>query len=264
MTPPSMVEVTAVRKCFAHRAPKSPPALDGITLKVGLGEFVSIVGTSGCGKTTLLNIIAGLVPPDQGRVTVGGHVVSGVSRNVGYVFQQASLLPWLSVRANVELGMKLRGVTAKRRAEVADALLSQVGLGRFADSLPHHLSGGMAKRAEIVRVLAIDPDLLLMDEPFGALDAQTKIHMQNMLLVLLQQETRKTVIFVTHDLEEAVTLSDRVITMSAHPGRIKREHVIGLPRPRDSRQARLNPQFGELLRPVWDDIEPSRDRSDVE
>jgi NitT/TauT family transport system ATP-binding protein len=263
MTPSPMVQVTDVRKCFARRAAEALPALDGISFSVGLGEFVSIVGTSGCGKTTLLNIIAGLLAPDQGHVTVGGRVVSGVNRNVGYVFQQASLLPWLSVRANVELGMKVRGVAAKTRAEVADSLISQVGLGRFADAFPHQLSGGMAKRAEIIRVLAIDPDLLLMDEPFGALDAQTKIHMQNMLLVLLQQEARKTVIFITHDLEEAVTLSDRVITMSAHPGRIKRQHVIGLPRPRDSRQARLNPRFSELLRPVWDDIEPSNGASDV-
>ncbi len=250
-----MLELSNIGKSFS-RGGERFLALDGINLKVQEGEFVSIVGTSGCGKTTLLNIIAGLMRPDVGSVSIRGNPVRGVSRSVGYTFQQATLLPWRTVRSNVELGLELRGVAPAERRVTAMRLLEQVDLAPFANSYPHQLSGGMAKRAEIVRVLAIDPELLLMDEPFGALDAQTKINMQNALLDVLQK-LRKTVIFITHDLEEAVVLSDRVVTLAARPGRIKREHAIGLPRPRDSRAARLDPRFADFLRPVWEDIEPS-------
>lgn len=253
-----MVEMKHVHKRFS-RAGKTFTALDDINLRVEEGEFVSIVGTSGCGKSTILNIMAGLLRPDEGQVSVRGAVVKGVDRKVGYTFQQASLLPWRTVRSNVEMGLELRGVDSVERERVASALIEQVGLTSFADVYPHQLSGGMMKRAEIVRVLAIDPELLLMDEPFGALDAQTKIHMQNLLLDLLQR-MRKTVVFITHDLEEAVVLSDRVITMTARPGKILREHAIALPRPRASRNARLDPRFQECLRPVWEDIEPVGER----
>jgi len=249
-----MVEVSNLGKGFARNGSRFT-VLDGISFNVREGEFVSIVGASGCGKTTLLNIIAGLMHPDEGEVAVRGHPVIGVSRKVDYTFQQPSLLPWRTILANVELGLELRGVSESERRRIATELLQQVGLGEFANVYPHQLSGGMAKRAEIVRVLAIDPELLLMDEPFGALDAQTKIHMQDLLLDLMQR-IRKTVIFITHDLEEAVVLSDRVVTMSAGPGRIKRQHSIGLGRPRDSRRARLDARFADFLRPVWEDIEP--------
>jgi len=249
----SMVEVAGVRKEFFVSG-KRLTALESISFNVEEGEFVSIVGSSGCGKTTMLNIIAGLIHPEEGRVTVRGRAVHGVDRKVGYTFQQATLLPWRTVRANVEIGLEIRGVPAAERRDKTDALLRQVGLIEFADVYPHQLSGGMAKRVEIVRMLAIDPEVLLMDEPFGALDAQTKIHMQNVLLNLLQN-LRKTVIFITHDLEEAVVLSDRVITLSARPGRIKRQHRIELDRPRDSRFARLDPRFAAFLRPVLEDIE---------
>lgn len=250
-----MLELSGVCKTFG-RGGERFLALDGISLQVREGEFVSIVGTSGCGKTTLLNIIAGLMRPDGGSVSILGKPVRGVSRSVGYTFQQATLLPWRTVLSNVELGLELRGVAPATRRETAMRLLEQVDLAPFAHAYPHQLSGGMAKRAEIVRILAIDPDLLLMDEPFGALDAQTKINMQDVLLHVLQT-MRKTVIFITHDLEEAVVLSDRVLTLAARPGRVKHEHVIGLPRPRDSRAARLDPRFADFLRLVWDDIEPS-------
>ena len=250
----SMVEVSKLGKFFARNGARFP-VLESISFNVREGEFVSIVGASGCGKTTLLNIIAGLMPPDVGEVAVRGRPVNGVNRKVGYTFQQTSLLPWRTIRANVELGLELRGVPEDERRRIALDLLQQVGLSEFTGVYPHQLSGGMAKRAEIVRVLAIDPELLLMDEPFGALDAQTKIHMQDLLLELMQR-LQKTVIFITHDLEEAVVLSDRVLTMSARPGRIKRQHAIGLGRPRDSRRARLDAHFAEYLRPVWEDIEP--------
>ena len=252
-----MVAVSNLGKGFAREGTRLN-VLEGINLNVGEGEFVSIVGASGCGKTTLLNIIAGLMAPDEGQVAVRGKPVAGINRKVGYTFQQTSLLPWRTVLANVELGLELRGVAEAERRRVASDLLQQVGLADFANVYPHQLSGGMAKRAEIVRVLAIDPELLLMDEPFGALDAQTKIHMQDLLLELMQR-LQKTVIFITHDLEEAVVLSDRVVTLSPRPGRIRRQHAIGLGRPRDSRRARLDAHFTEYLRPVWEDIEPSVD-----
>lgn len=250
----AMVEVSQVAKRF-DRPGASFTALQDINFKVEEGEFVSLVGSSGCGKSTMLNIIAGLIKPDQGQVMIRGVAVKGVDRSVGYTFQQSTLLPWRTVRANVELGLELRGVDQTERSRVALDLIEQVGLTGFGDAYPHQLSGGMVKRAEIIRVLAIDPQLLLMDEPFGALDAQTKIHMQNLLLDLLQR-VRKTVIFITHDLDEAVVLSDRIITMRARPGRVIREHTIRLKRPRDSRLARLDPDFISCLKPVWDDIEP--------
>jgi NitT/TauT family transport system ATP-binding protein len=256
-----MVEVARVRKQYERNGIHFT-ALDGISFRVDEGEFVSVVGPSGCGKTTLLNIVAGLLPPDEGQVAIRGQKVTSVSRDVGYTFQQASLLPWRTIRANVELGLEIRGVPQAERRRTADELLDQVGIGEFADAYPHQLSGGMAKRAEIVRVLAIDPELLLLDEPFGALDAQTKVHMQNLLLDLLQR-MQKTVLFITHDLEEAVVLSDRVITLSANPGRIKRQHRIDLGRPRDSRRTRLDTRFAEFLRPVWDDIEPLSETTGV-
>jgi len=254
----AVVELTAVGKWF-NRGTERFAALDNIDLVVEEGEFVSIVGASGCGKSTILNIMAGLMRADEGRVRVRGNTVRGVDRKVAYTFQQASLLPWRTVKHNVEMGLELRGFEHARRARVAMDLIDQVGLSGFADAYPHQLSGGMMKRAEIVRALAIDPEVLLMDEPFGALDAQTKIHMQNLLLETLKKR-HMTVVFITHDLEEAVVLSDRVITMTQRPGRILREHTITLPRPRDARTARLDANFTRLLRPIWDDIEPQEAR----
>lgn len=250
-----MLEVKNLRKAYATPQGKFW-ALDNVSFRVNEGEFVSVVGSSGCGKTTLLNIIAGVVPADEGQVMLRGELVQSVRRNVGYTFQQATLLPWRTIRANVELGLELRNIRASERRARAQDLLAQVGLAGFEDVYPHQMSGGMAKRAEIARVLAIDPELLLMDEPFGALDAQTKLQMHNGLLDLLQK-FRKTVIFITHDLDEAVVLSDRVITMSARPGRIKNEYKIDLERPRNSRAARLDRRFPEILRPIWEDIEPA-------
>jgi NitT/TauT family transport system ATP-binding protein len=250
-----MLEIANVRKYFT--TPKGRfAALDDVSFKVREGEFVSVVGPSGCGKSTLLNIVAGLTRPDEGQVLLNGEIVRDVTRRMGYTFQQSTLLPWRTVRDNVGLGLELRGVPPAGRTPIVERLLEQMGLTQFADAHPHQLSGGMAKRAEIARVLAIDPEILLMDEPFGALDAQTKIAMQNHLLHLLQT-MRKTVLFITHDLEEALILSDRVITMRARPGRIRGEHVIPLERPRDARQARVDHRFPDVLRAIWDDIEPS-------
>jgi NitT/TauT family transport system ATP-binding protein len=250
-----MLELVNVRKYFS--TPQGQfAALDDVSFKVAEGEFVSVVGPSGCGKSTVLNIVAGLTAPDEGQVLVKGRVVRDVSRIMGYTFQQSTLLPWRTVRDNVGLGLELRGIGEAARRATVDRLIEQVGLTQFADAHPHQLSGGMAKRVEIARVLAIDPEVLLMDEPFGALDAQTRAAMHNHLLHLLQH-LKKTVLFITHDLEEALILSDRVITMRARPGRIRGEHVIPLERPRDARRARTDRRFPDVLRAIWEDIEPS-------
>ncbi len=249
-----MLQIAGATKYFL--TPAGPVlAIEDVSFVVAEGEFVSLVGPSGCGKSTMLSIISGLSPPDRGQVLLDGRVIREVDRRVGYTFQQSTLLPWRTVRQNVALGLELRGVSPEERAERVMRIIEQVGLSQFVDAYPHQLSGGMAKRAEIARVLAIDPDILLMDEPFGALDAQTKIVMQDHLLHLLQN-LRKTVLFITHDLEEAVILSDRVFTMSVRPGRIRGEHLVPLDRPRSARSARLDPRFADILKAIWDDIEP--------
>jgi NitT/TauT family transport system ATP-binding protein len=248
-----MLRIAAATKYYSTAAGRVT-AFEDISFSVGAGEFVSIVGPSGCGKSSLLSVVAGLVPADAGAVLLDEQVIMGVNRRVGTTFQQSTLLPWRTVRDNVGMGLELRGVSTRARAERVGKIIAQVGLAGFADAYPYQLSGGMAKRAEIARVLAIDPDILLMDEPFGALDAQTRIVMQDHLLHLLQT-MNKTVLFITHDLEEAVILSDRVITMSARPGRIRGDHAITLERPRTARSARLDGRFADMLRLVWDDLE---------
>jgi NitT/TauT family transport system ATP-binding protein len=249
-----MLEISSATKYFAT-AQGLVTAVEGISFTVGQGEFVSVVGPSGCGKSTLLGMVSGLSKPDRGHVTLDGDVICDVDRRVGYTFQQSTLLPWRTVRQNVSLGLELRGMPRPEKEDRVARIIEQVGLSQFVDAYPHQLSGGMAKRAEIARVLAIDPEVLLMDEPFGALDAQTKIAMQDHLLHLLQI-LRKTVLFITHDLEEAVILSDRIITMSARPGRVKGDHRVPLERPRSARSARVDPRFADILKTIWDDIEP--------
>jgi NitT/TauT family transport system ATP-binding protein len=208
-------------------------ALDAVDLQVGPGEFVCLVGPSGCGKTTLLNVVAGFLTPTKGHVSVNGRPVgeSGTAR--GMVFQDyAQLFPWRTARRNVEFGLETRGVDPMTRRREALSYLRMVGLERFADVYPHQLSGGMQQRVAIARALAYNPGLLLMDEPFGALDALTREEVQK-ILVDVWQETRKTVLYVTHNVAEAVYLGDRIVVMSPHPGRKKAEVPVTLPRYRD-------------------------------
>jgi NitT/TauT family transport system ATP-binding protein len=225
-------------------------ALDHFNLEIGRGEFVSIVGPSGCGKSTFLNILLGLIKPDSGETQLNGNPIVGPSQERAMVFQEFGLLPWRTVAANIELGLELKGIPAGQRASRAGELIKLVGLRDFERHYPHELSGGMKQRVGLARALATDPDVLLMDEPFAALDAQTRDLMQAELLQIWER-TRKTVLFVTHSIEEAAYLSDRVIIMTARPGRTKDILKIQLPRPRDY-EMRLTPEFNEIKSRIWE------------
>jgi len=206
-------------------------ALEDVSLHVRDREFVSLVGTSGCGKSTILRLVAGLAEPTAGDVYVDGEHVEGPGADRGMVFQAYTLFPWLTVRKNVEFGPRLRGVAPAERQRVALKYVAEVGLAGFEDVFPKELSGGMMQRVAIARALANDPAVLLMDEPFGALDAQTRVAMAELMLRVWERDA-KTVLFVTHDIEEAIIISDRVCVMTARPGRIRQEIVVPLPRPR--------------------------------
>ncbi len=228
---------------------KSVTVLEPTSLTVEVGELVSIVGPSGCGKSTLLHIVGGLVPPTSGSVRLDGREVFDAGPERGMVFQGYTLFPWLSVRRNVEFGPKQRGVKAAERARLADHFLDAVGLTEFADHYPKQLSGGMRQRVAIARALANAPRILLMDEPFGALDAQTRITMQELLLGIRQRE-RTTTLFITHDIDEAVFLSDRVFVMTARPGRLKAEIAVPFgPERRPS--LRTTPEFYALHAQIY-------------
>jgi len=226
-------------------------AVQRASLDVADGEFVAIVGPTGCGKTTLLNAAAGLFPPSSGRVDIFGTNLDGLNRQSGYLFQSEALFPWKTARDNVAIGLETAGVAREEALERAQAWLVRVGLGSFGERYPHMLSGGQRKRVGLAQVLIRDPKILLMDEPFGPLDAQTRQIMGNLLLDLWSAD-RKAVMFVTHDLEEAIALSDRVVIMSAGPAaRIIGDWTVSLPRPRDIADVKLDPAFHALHREIW-------------
>ncbi|WP_167500058.1 ABC transporter ATP-binding protein [Streptomyces malaysiensis] len=224
-------------------------ALGQVSLDIGDREFVAVVGPSGCGKSTLLSMVAGLVQPTSGTVTVDGAPVAGPGPDRGVIFQQYALFPWLTVRGNVEFGLKLAHVPAAERRRRADHAIELVGLADFADALPKTLSGGMKQRCAIARAYAVDPEVLLMDEPFGALDALTRVQLQDQLLDTWTQE-RRTVLFITHDVDEAVYLAGRVVVMAARPGRIHRVIEVDLPYPR-TEEIRLSTEFARIRNDVW-------------
>ncbi|MES2399016.1 MAG: ABC transporter ATP-binding protein [Pseudomonadota bacterium] len=227
-------------------------AVGDTTLRVNAGEFVSIVGPTGCGKSTLLNIGAGLLPPTVGRVKVFGETLQGINTRAGYMFQTEALMPWRSAIDNVMVGLEYRGLPLVDAREQAQAWLERVGLGGFGDRYPHELSGGMRKRTALAQVLALDPDIILMDEPFSALDIQTRQLMENEVLELWAAR-KKAVLFITHDLDEAIAMSDRVVVLSAGPATHPiGEFVIDLPRPRDVAEVRTHPRFVELHQQIWD------------
>ena len=227
-----LIVVSNLEKTYATRGRAQVHALAGISVEIGAGEFITIVGQSGCGKTTLLKILAGLLQRSAGHVTLRGQPVDEPSRDIGIVFQDPVLLPWRTVFDNVMLPVEVLGLDRKPSAGRAMALLGLVSLEGFEDKYPHELSGGMRQRVAIARALVHDPSLLLMDEPFGALDAMTREFM-NLELLRIWKESGKTIVFITHSIPEAAFLADRVIVMSARPGRIREVVEVGLPRPRD-------------------------------
>ena len=244
------IDVRDVTIAFERDGGELVPAVDRVSFQVRRGEFICLLGPSGCGKSTLLNAVAGFETPYEGEVVVGTKVVTGPGPDRGVVFQQPRLFPWKSVRANVAHGPRMAGKSRADAGAIADELIEMVGLSRSAKALPHTLSGGMQQRVAIARALANRPNILLMDEPFGALDAQTRTVMQEGLLRLWAQ-LDTTILFVTHDIDEAVLLADRVLVMSAGPGRIVRDLAVDLPRPRTI-ETTLGTRFQALRRECLD------------
>jgi len=228
--------------------------LEDISLDICAGELIVLLGPSGCGKSTLLNIIAGFLQPTTGQVLHDGVPVSKPDRRRTVVFQDYALFPWMTIEKNVEFGLKAQGIATDERRRIARGFLALVKLSGFEDHYPYEVSGGMKQRAAIARALAPDPDILLMDEPFGALDAQTRVLLQEELVRIVAATTR-TVVFVTHSIDEAVFLADRIVVMSSHPGKIRSIHKVALPRPRNAATRSL-PNFINLTQELWDSLKP--------
>jgi NitT/TauT family transport system ATP-binding protein len=243
------VEVRDLTKTFAAGG-QSVRAVDTVSFQVHDEEFVALVGPSGCGKSTVLNMIAGLIPATDGAIRLDGRPLAGIPPQVGYVFQKDTVFPWRSVLQNIELGLAYRGIPRPERDHRAREAIRMVGLEGFEDAFPATLSGGMRQRVALMRTLVVDPEILLMDEPFGALDTHTKLRLQAQLLALWFAK-RQTVIFVTHDLAEAITLADRIIVMTSRPGRIKLIHEVRLPRPRDVIAIRESEAYAREFRTLW-------------
>lgn len=245
----STLTVQHLTKIFG-RDEKAVTALDNVSLAIAEGEFSVVVGPSGCGKSTLLNIVAGLERQSSGSAALDSEPITGPSAQRGMVFQSYTLFPWLTVRGNVEFGLRIKGMPASERADIARRYLKLVGLEEFENALPKELSGGMKQRTAIARVLANSPDMLLMDEPFGALDAQTRMQLQDLLLDIWRKE-RATVLFITHDIDEAILLADTIHIMSRRPGRIIRSINVDIERPRDHRVT-VSKRFAQIKAEIMD------------
>ncbi len=247
----TILEIRGLRKVFDPDSHKQLVAIDNLDLSVERNEFVCIVGPSGCGKSTLLRIVAGLDFPDQGSVVFNNHKITGPAKERGMVFQEYSLMPWRNVQENIWMGAEFEGVSHEKRKALADDYIKLIQLEGFEKAYPHELSGGMRQRVAIARALANDPDVLLMDEPFGALDSHTRILLQKELLKIWQTH-RKTILFITHSVDEAVYLADRIVVMSPRPGRIILEECVDIPHPR----RRDNPAYSKILEAVLELLDP--------
>jgi NitT/TauT family transport system ATP-binding protein len=250
------IVLKALSKVF-QKDDRTVRALEGFELQVSDGEFVCLLGPSGCGKTTVLRIIAGLEGKSGGKVLVHGREVTSAGPDRGMVFQEFALFPWRTVRKNIEFGLEIKGIPSEKRAEVSDRLVDLVGLKGFENAHPEELSGGMKQRVGIARALANEPEVLLMDEPFGSLDAQTRNLMQKELL-RIWAATSKTVLFVTHSVDEAVYLADRIVVMTARPGKVREIIDVGLPRPRDRTSAEFIAVRGKVLSELDEEFEKAR------
>lgn len=228
-------------------------AVQDVNLEIRPGEFVTFIGPSGCGKSTVLNMLAGLITPTHGTISQGGSDIHGVNTRVGYMTQEDNLLPWRTLRRNVEMPLELANVPKAERRDRAQEWLDRVGLSRFGDAYPHELSGGMRKRGSLVRTLVADDPVILMDEPFGPLDAQNRLLLQDLLLTLWREQG-KTIVFVTHDLVEAVALSDRIVIFTSSPGRIRSVHEVPLPRPRDVFHIHDADGFTAIYDRIWTEL----------
>jgi NitT/TauT family transport system ATP-binding protein len=260
-SPDYRIELSAVTKRFSTPGGAAFTALRDVTMTVEPGRFCAVVGPSGCGKSTTLTLVAGLDRPSEGSVRVGGRPVDGIARGTSFMFQTDALLPWKTVLGNVAMGPLFHGVPKKTAVTDAREWLRLVGLAGFENHHPHQLSGGMRKRVSLAAALINEPSVLLMDEPFGALDVQTKAIMSNELLTLWDQ-TQPSVIFVTHDLEEAIALADQVVVMTAAPGTVKAVFDIDLPRPRGAvQEIRFGKRFGELHHEIWESLRDEVERA---
>lgn len=246
------IDIDGVDKRYVGRG-RETVALDRISLSIAPGEFVAFVGPSGCGKSTLLNMIAGIIPKTNGNIVHNGQAISGINRNVGYLTQADSILPWRTVEQNVSLPLEYRGTPTRERAARVDEMLNLVDLAGFGKAFPKELSGGMRKRVALAQMLVYRANTLLMDEPFGALDAQLKLIMQQQLL-RIWQEQKKTIVFVTHDLSEAIALASRVVVFSGRPGRIKYIENIDIPHQRDVFKVRFLPEFERAYDNLWREL----------
>ena len=235
---------------FRNRGREGTLVLDDVDFSIAKGEFLAVVGPSGCGKTTILHMLAGLLKPTLGKVSIDGREVDGPSKKIGYMLARAGLSPWRTARRNVELGLEIQRVARAQRRETATRLLQQVGLERYADHYPSQLSQGMRQRVAIARTLALEPEIILMDEPFAALDAQTRLSVQAQFMTLWER-SRPTVVFVTHDLEEAILLADRVLVMTHGPSTVKAQMDVRFARPRHIANLRFDSEFLKAQHDLW-------------
>lgn len=250
---PTILAADQVTKTFAISRGTSVTAVQNLSLAVEEGEFVCLLGASGCGKSTIINMFAGFLQPSAGRVLLRGQPITGIEPRCGMVFQSYALFPWKTVLGNVEFGLKMKGIAKAERRRTAERFIAMVKLAGFEDHYPAELSGGMQQRVTLARILAADPEVLLMDEPFAALDAMTRQVMQEELLQI-QEQSGKTIVFITHNIDEALTLADRIVVLSARPGRVKVEIDNDLPRPRHV-TIQLTPEYVALKAKVWSFVE---------